>query len=389
MKVRQILHIDMDAFFASVEQRDQPALRGVPLLVGGIHRGVVAAASYEARVFGIHSAMPMHTALQRCPHAVVVPPRHGHYSAVSRQVFAIFARYTPLVEGLSVDEAFLDVTGSQSLFGDGAAIARSIQQEIRATLSLSASAGVAPCKFIAKIASELRKPGGLVVVRPEEVPGFLGPLPVERIFGVGKVGAERLRRAGFRTLGDLAAASPARLEARLGAWGLGVAALARGDDPRPVIPDADPKSLSAEHTFAVDVMCPNVLRRTLLAQSLKVAARLRAVPCGGYTVQVKLKDTRFRIETRRERQPRPVDDPDTLYEAACRLLERFDLTDKPVRLCGVGVTDLTLGAVQRDLFPDPVSKKRQALEAVRAAVQARFGNDALTRATLLDDPDSP
>ena len=219
----------MDAFYASVEQRDHPELRGKPVLVGGPSaRGVVAAASYEARKFGARSAMPMAEALRRCPQAIVVPGRHGHYAAVSSQVFAIFRRYTPLVEGLSLDEAFLDVTGSRALFGDGVEIARRIKAAIRGELELTASAGVAPSKFIAKIASDLEKPDGLVVVRAGEEEAFLAPLSIDRMWGIGPRAAVHLREAGLETIGDLARAGEGRLERLLGSWGASVHRLARG-----------------------------------------------------------------------------------------------------------------------------------------------------------------
>ncbi|MCW5833859.1 MAG: DNA polymerase IV, partial [Labilithrix sp.] len=234
--MRQILHIDMDAFFASVEQRDDPSLRGRPIVVGGAaRRGVVAAASYEARVFGVRSAMPMAEALRRCRDLVVVPPRGRRYAEVSERVFDVFHEYTPLVEGLSLDEAFLDVTASRRLFGDGAAIARRIKEGVLEATGLTASAGVAPCKFAAKIASDLDKPNGLTVV-PSDVAGFLAPLPIERMWGIGPKTAPTLRRLGYRTLGDLAKADPDALERALGSWGPEVRELARGNDPRDVVP---------------------------------------------------------------------------------------------------------------------------------------------------------
>ncbi len=251
--MREILHIDMDAFFASVEQLDDPSLRGEPVLVGGAERrGVVAAASYEARPFGIHSAMPMAEALRRCRHAIVVPPRRHRYEEVSASIFAVFRRFTPLVEGLSVDEAFLDVTASRGLFGDGEAIARRIRQAIRAETGLTASAGVAPSKFVAKIASDFDKPDGLVVVRPEEVRAFLDPLPIERMWGVGPKAAARLHGLGYVTLRDLAEADVRRLEATLGSWGGEVARLARGEDEREVVSEREAKSIGAEETYDED-----------------------------------------------------------------------------------------------------------------------------------------
>jgi DNA polymerase-4 len=386
MKTRHIIHVDMDAFFASVEQRDNPALRGCPVLVGGMHRGVVAAASYEARRFGVHSAMPMVEALRRCPDAYVAAPRHGHYRAVSQEIFAIFRTFTPLVEGLSLDEAFLDVTGSIALFGAAGTIAAKIQAAIKDTVDLTASAGVAPCKFVAKLASDLRKPHGLVVVKPEEVAAFLAPLPVDRIWGVGRVGAQRLWRAGYATLGALGAAPAEDITRTLGPWGLEMAALARGEDRRPVVPHADAKSISAERTFAQDIQDPSALRPFLLAQALHVASRMGDVPCSGRVVQLKVKYSDFRVETRQQALPNLVSDPDTLYATACMLLGRLSWARRAIRLVGLGVSELTRGPPPRQLFADPEQARRRTLEATRAAVRARFGSQALTRASLLTPP---
>jgi DNA polymerase-4 len=243
MSLRKIIHIDMDAFYASVEQNDDPKLRGKPVIVGGpSRRGVVTAASYEARPFGVHSAMPMAEAQRLCPQAIVVPPRMARYAEVSGIVFEIFGRFTPLVEGLSLDEAFLDVTHSQSLFGDGATIARRIKDAVRRETGLVASAGVASSKFVAKVASDLRKPDALVVVPDGEEAAFLAPLVIERMWGVGKKTAPRLHAEGLRLIGDLARADPMRLEQLLGSWGREVHRLARGEDDRDVVPDVAPNS---------------------------------------------------------------------------------------------------------------------------------------------------
>ena len=375
----------MDAFFASVEQREDPALRGRPVLVGGVHRGVVCAASYEARKFGIHSAMPMRTALARCPDAVVVAPRHAHYRAVSAQVFALFARYTPHIEPLSLDEAFMDVTHSRSLFGDGTQVARRILADLQDELQLSASAGVAPCKFVAKIASDLRKPAGLVCVLAQDVVQFLAPLKIEKIWGVGKVAAARLHAAGLHTMGQVAAQSDATLAAHLGKLGPHIGALSRGHDPRAVICDAPSKSISAEQTFAEDIADRSLLQPFLLAQALKVAARLRAGALWAKCVHVKIKYADFRSETRQESLQEPTTCPDTLYARACALLERFSCT-QAVRLVGLGVSDLVHAAPPPKLFADPVQLRRERLEAVRAAAEQRFGHQALTRASLLEQP---
>jgi DNA polymerase-4 len=373
----------MDAFFASVEQHDRPALRGRPVLVGGTAaRGVVAAASYEARRFGARSAMPMAEALRRCPDAVVVPGRHARYAEVSGQVFAIFRRYTPLVEGLSLDEAFLDVTASGALFGDGEAIARRIKAEIRAETGLTASAGVAPSKFVAKIASDLRKPDGLVVVREEEVDALLAPLPVERMWGVGPKSAPTVRAAGLGTFGDLAQASPATLERVFGAHGESIRALARGQDPRPVVPDRQALSVGAEETFERDVRGRQDLERHLLAQAGRVAERLWAEGLAARGVTVKLKYADFSVKTRACQLDEAIQDTDSLFAAARQLLLRFEL-GRPVRLTGIAATHLVPHDGAPVLFPDPKVARGKKLEAATAALRERFGRAALTRATLL------
>lgn len=386
--MREILHIDMDAFFASVEQLDDPSLRGKPVLVGGAERrGVVAAASYEARRFGVHSAMPMAQALRRCPQAIVVPVRHDRYVEVSAQVFAIFHRFTPLVEGLSVDEAFLDVSASRSLFGDGETIATRIREAVREETGLTASAGVAPSKFIAKIASDLRKPDALVVVKPEEVTTFLAPLPVERMWGVGPKAAERLRAMGFATIGDLAAGDPRVLERALGTWGREVRELARGIDDREVVPDREAKSIGAEETYDEDLTDRAAIERTLLAHSVRVARRLHEAGLFAQRVTVKLKYSDFTLKTRQARLPEPIADATSLFEAARELLDRFVIAGRRIRLTGVSAGDLSTGVAQPTLFSDPKRERRRAVESVVAELRDRFGKKGgVTRADLLDAP---
>jgi DNA polymerase-4 len=387
--VRTILHVDMDAFFASVEQRDDPSLRGKPVVVGGpSRRGVVAAASYEVRKFGVRSAMPMVEALRRCPQAIVVPGRHDRYEEVSRAVFAIFRRFTPLVEGLSSDEAFLDVTASRSLFGDGAAIAERIRAAIRAEQELTASAGVAPCKFVAKIASDQNKPDGLTVVTAEEVEAFLAPLPIERMWGIGPRTSPRLRSNGFDTFADLVRAGPDRLEALLGSWGRAIHALARGDDDREVQPDGEAKSLGAEETYDQDLTTRRAIEVKLLDHSTRVARRLHDEGISASCVHVKLKYSDFTIRTRQMHLPEPVADTDSIYEAARTLLDRFPLEGRRVRLTGVSTSHLHPGPPPPQLFPDAIADRRRKLEDAVASLRTRFGRDApITRASLLDDDD--
>ena len=385
---RAILHIDMDAFFASVEQNDDPKLLGKPVLVGGpTRRGVVAAASYEARAFGCRSAMPMAEALRRCPRAIVVPPRGDRYAEVSGQVFDVFRKYTPLVEGLSIDEAFLDVTASRSLFGDGATIARAIKDDVKRETGLTASAGVAPCKFAAKIASDMDKPDGLTVVG-DDVAAFLAPLPVERMWGIGPKTAPTLRRLGYRTLGDLAKADPAALERVLGTWGAEIRELARGNDVREVEPDRDAKSIGAECTYEKDLTAKDAIARTLLAHASRVAERLTEGELLAGAVVVKLKYADFTVLTRRMTLPDPASDTRTLHDACVTLLDRFPLAGARIRLTGVSAQDLRHAKdAQPVLFPDRAAARRRAAEKVLSRAKDRYGAQAITFATLLEGSD--
>jgi DNA polymerase IV len=383
--MRTILHVDMDAFYASVEQRDDPSLRGKPVIVGGpSRRGVVLAASYEVRPFGVRSAMSMAEALRRAPHAVVVPPHRDRYEAASDGAFAVLRRYTPLVEPLSLDEAFLDVTASRSLFGDGETIARAIKRDIREELRLNASAGVAPSKFVAKVASDMSKPDGLVVVKEGDVPTFLAPLPVERMWGVGPKTGPRMRELGYLTLGDLARADPAALERVLGSWGPEIARLARGEDDREVIPDGLAKSIGAEETFEEDLVGREAIGPTLLRHAGRVARRLVRAGLAGHTVAVKVKYADFRVRTRRATLPQALCDTDAIHRAAMELLDRMPLEGRRVRLTGLSISGLVDGKPEPTLFPDAAAEKRKRIEQLTARIADRFGDEhAVTRATLL------
>ncbi|MGD8608103.1 MAG: DNA polymerase IV [Myxococcales bacterium] len=387
--MRTVIHFDMDAFFASVEQLDDPNLRGKPVLVGArSRRGVVAAASYEARPSGVHSAMSMVEALRRCPQAIVVPPRRARYQELSQCIFEVFSRYTPLVEGLSLDEAFLEVTGSRALFGDGAAIASRIKQDIRAGIGLTGSAGVAPNKFVAKIASDLQKPDGLTVVSAGEVAAFLAPLPLERMWRVGPKARVKLRAAGLQTIGDLARADVRTLEQLLGSWGPVARALARGQDDRPVVVGAPAKSLGSESTFEVDLKTRDALLRPILEQSLQVADRLIEKGLWARVVTLKIKYADHRIGTRQMRLSRAVVDPDAIFETASELLGRFDDLARGVRLTGVSVSALSR-VPDTELFPDPDRSRRERLAAATHRLRNRFGASGMTRASLLGNPESP
>jgi DNA polymerase-4 len=387
---KTILHVDMDAFFASVEQRDDTSLRGKPVIVGGpSRRGVVCAASYEARPFGVRSAMPIGEALRRCPQALVVPPRRDAYEEASGLVFSIFRRYTPLVQGLSLDEAFLDVTGSAGLFGDGVTIARAIKAAIFEETRLRASAGVGPTKFTAKIASDLRKPDGLYEV-PPDVPAFLAPLPIDRIWGVGPKTADVLRGMGLRTIGHVASADVTLLESLVGAsQAAHLHALARGHDPREVVPDAAPKSIGAEETYEHDVSSQEILERHLLAQSERVCRRALREGWEGRVVVLKVKMADFSLKTRRTTLEAPARDTSTLFVTVRTLLRQLDplAHGGRVRLSGVALQGLApSGSAQRTLFPDVQRDKRETLEKTMLRLADRFGGKVITRAdTLLAD----
>lgn len=379
----------MDAFYASVEQRDDPKLRGKPVIVGGSsRRGVVCAASYEARPFGVRSAMSMGEAMRRCPQAIVLPVRMGRYAEVSGTVFEVFHRFTPLVEGLSLDEAFLDVTESRALFGDGEEIARRIKREIRGETGLNASAGVAPCKFAAKIASDLEKPDGLVVVPDGGVTAFLSPLPIERMWGIGPKSAARLKPAGFRTFRDLAEASTERLEAVIGKAGAAhVQSLARGIDPRPVVPGRKAESIGAEETFEYDLTTRRAMELRLLDLAGRVAQRLLRAGLAAATITVKVKYADFTLRSRSVTVPEPVADTASLFEAAKALLDRAP--EGRVRLLGISAKGLgvAVGAPSLPLpqFEGASPERRRRIEEVVAKVADRFGGTGLRRAALLEE----
>jgi len=387
--MRTVIHFDMDAFFASVEQLDDPNLRGKPVLVGArSRRGVVTAASYEARPTGVRSAMSMVEALRRCPDAIVVPPRRARYSELSSRIFDVFRRYTPLVEGLSVDEAFLDVTGSRALFGDGPEIARLIKEDVRSEVGLTGSAGVAPNKFVAKIASDLDKPNGLTIVPSEGAAEFLAPLPLERMWRVGPKARVRLRAAGLQTIGDLARTDVRALEQLLGSWGPVARALARGIDERPVVVGAPPKSLGSEATFEQDLTTVDALLKPILRQSMQVADRLVNKGLWAQVVALKIKYGDHRIRTRQARLPRAVSDTDAIFQTVSDLLSRFEALDSGVRLTGVSVSSLTK-LPDAELFPDVERERRERLAATTRALRERFGFAGLTRASLIADPSEP
>jgi len=387
--VRAILHIDMDAFYASVEEQDRPELKGKPLIVGGTGgRGVVAAASYAVRRFGVRSAMPMREALQRCPQAVVVHPRMARYKEISDQVFAIFREFTPEVEGLSLDEAFLDVTASQQLLGSPEKIGAEIRRRIAAQTGLTASVGIASNKLLAKIASDLNKPDGMCRIDAGNLREILDPLPIQKLFGVGQKTLPMVLAAGIRTFGDARTASGTMLWRAFGKHGKAMRDRATGLDDRPVEPAREEKSISAEETFDEDIRVAAELRTQLTALADRTASRLRAQKLLAGRVCVKIRRKDFTTYTRQRALEPPTQDTAVVTAAAQALLSTW-LAAQPgaaVRLLGVGVSDLQV-QLQTDLFSGPLPDSAARLDSAMDGIRDRFGEGLLTRASLL--PRSP
>jgi DNA polymerase-4 len=375
---RSILHVDMDAFFASVEQLDHPELRGKPVLVGyDGPRGVVAAASYEAREFGCHSAQPMAAARRLCPHALIVPVRGERYRDVSRQMFAILDQFSPIVEPLSVDEAFLDLTGTERLLGASRDVAIRLKQTIRQQLKLTASIGVAPNKFLAKLASDMQKPDGLMVIRESDVEALLAPMLVTRLWGIGKATAGKLANVGIRTIADLRRTPVERLSRYLGSEAEWYLNLSYGLDDRSVTPDREAKSISHEQTFGADLIEPAEVLRVLLDQAEQVAARLRRHGLTARGVSLKIRYGDFKTITRSATLDAPTDSTSQLWHAAQTLFDAWKF--EPVRLIGVAADRLMQGQGQMNLFADPTSEKQRKLDAVADQINQRFGKRAIHR----------
>jgi DNA polymerase-4 len=379
-----ILHVDMDAFYASVEVRERPELAGLPVAVGGVGgRGVVASASYEARAFGVRSAMPMSQARRLCPGLVTLPPDFARYQHVSEQLMTLLRSVTPLVEPLSLDEAFLDVRGAIRLFGAPVEIGHRLRERVLAELDLPASVGVAPNKFLAKLCSGKAKPDGLLHLAAGDVERFLGPLDVRDLWGVGEQSAQRLRRYGLTTVADVASAEVGLLTRILGSVAARhLSGLARGHDLRPVVPYEAAKGMSAEETFARDVDDPELLRRELLRLAEKVARRLRRGGVAARTVTVKLRYANFTTVTRARTLAAPTDEATRLHAEAATLLERLRPDRSRVRLLGVAATNLVPveAARQLTLLDDD---RWARLERAADAARGRFGDTALTRGALL------
>jgi len=383
---RSILHVDMDAFYASVEQRDNPELRGKPLIVGGTSgRGVVAAASYEVRKFGVRSAMPIGRALALCPQAICVRPRMRRYAEVSAQVFAIFNDYTPLVEGLSLDEAYLDVTASLNLKGDPVSIAREIKQRIASETALTASVGVAGNKLVAKIASDLDKPDGLTVVSADRVHAVLDPLPVQRLPGLGRKKGDQVRAAGLLTIGDLRRADEQRLRPLFGNDWIRWRERASGIDERPVIADREEKSVSNERTFAADLAEHSAMHAELAALADQVAARLRDKSLRAACIGIKVRRHDFRTLTRQLTLTPATQDSATIGRAARQLLDEWLSHEPQARLRLLGVSASALDSeVQPDLFASTEAVPQRKLDATLDAIRDRFGAGSVARASVLN-----
>jgi len=380
---RQIIHVDMDAFYASVEQLDRPDLQGEPVIVGGTaeSRGVVSAASYEARKFGIHSAMPTKTALKLCPQAILLPVRMHRYQEVSQQIFEIFTSYTPQVEPISIDEGFLDVTGWSRFRGSASVIGQAIKAKIKEETGLTASVGIAPNKFLAKLASDLEKPDGFVIITEENKQRILDPLPVSKIWGVGKVTCQILGNHGIKTVGDLRRSSLSFLKSILGNSAEELLELAQGIDHRPVQTEHQAKNLSSEQTFATDIDDYETLRSVLYDQVQLIAARLRRKELLARTITLKLRYANFSTLTRSKTLSQATATTQTLWDAAHEVFTSWhERQSGALRLIGFGVSSLQTGSgQQQELFPDPQEQKQRHVDKALDAIHERFGKDAVRR----------
>ena len=386
---RRIIHLDMDAFYASVEQLDNPDLKGKPVIVGGTSkRGVVSAASYEARKYKIHSAMPIAQAMKLCPHGVFLPVRMKRYKEISSRIFTIFQRYTPLVEPLSLDEAFLDVTGSVKLFGTAEDIATKIRKEIFEKTGLTVSAGVASSKLVAKIASDLHKPDGLTIVPSGTEAEFLAPLPIKRLWGVGKKTREALGMLGVKTIGELAKLPASLLEKKFGRHGRSLHKAAQGQDERDVETEHETKSVGHEFTFDADLTDITSIRRELLELATMVAKRLRRYQFQGKTITLKVKYHDFKQITRSATIKQPTADSKKIYQEILQLLKKTEAGQKPIRLLGISVSGLNMAGGsfnQQPLFHDlQAHPKRKEINKALDEIQEKFGATAILPARLLE-----
>lgn len=379
---RLVMHVDMDAFFAAIEQRDHEGYRGQPVIVGGLSgRGVVSTCSYEARRFGVHSAMPMVRARRLCPQGIFLPGRFERYRAVSREIFAIFARYAPVVEPLSIDEAFLDLTGMEHLMGTPLAYARKLKAEIREKTGLVASVGLAPNKFLAKLASDLRKPDGLVIVTPENMRAILDPLPVGRIWGVGRKTEQVLQRLGICHIQELRGTPREKLAAAMGEhMAAHLLALADGQDDRPVAPREPAKSIGKEVTFPVDLQSQAEAEQVLLELAEKVGYRLRREGVKGRTVQLKLRLENFKTYTRSRTLPEATCYDEEIYHVAQALYQSLSIC-QGIRLLGISISSFDCDA-ELSLFAEQTQKKERLYAAIDR-IKDKFGERGITKAQLL------
>lgn len=383
-----IIHVDMDAFYASVEQLDNPDLKGRCVMVGGTtNRGVVSAASYEARKFGVHSAMPIFQAKKKCPHGVFVPPRMSRYKAVSQRILAILKGYSPLVEMVSIDEAYIDIAGCTAILGTPREIALAIKKKILTETCLTCSVGVAPVRFLAKIASDLDKPDGITMIHPKEVNDFIDALAIKKVPGVGKKSTEQLNRIGIRFLGDIKHYPGEMLIRRLGKFGHRLIDLSNGIDPTPVSPETEHKSVSSELTLAKNTLDTCYLKQTLLQQSERVSRELRKMGVKAKVVTLKLKHDDFKQVTRRMTIQSPTQSTDTIYKEAIRLLDQYGLTRK-VRLVGVGASGFVSAAepVQMDIFSKTQTENKnwEKVDKTLDHIGKKFGKNVVHRASLSD-----
>jgi len=376
--VRRILHIDMDAFYASVEQVDQPELIGKPVIIGGSQRGVVAAASYEARKFGVRSAMPIFEARRLCPNGVFLPVRRQRYQEVSHQVMQVLDAVSPLVEQVSIDEAFIDITGTESLHGPETALIRKIKEAIKHRTSLTCSIGIAPNRFLAKIASEMNKPDGWTIINGEDVAALLRDLPINKIPGIGPKTAQVMKELGIRTAVDVLRFSQEFWVKRLGKGGVDLYERAHGIGPTAVIPHKAPKSCSAEDTFAADTGDREKLKKWLLCQAEEVGRDLRKHRVKGKTITLKVKFASFKTVTRSTTLPKATHGTRIIYDTALKLLLELKLTEK-VRLIGVGVSNFAVGMEQRSLFPNTFLHKQEDLDRALDRIHNKFGCEAILR----------
>ena len=388
---RRIVHLDMDAFYASVEQEDRPELKGRPVIVGGAKRGVVSAASYEARKFGVRSAMPVFEARRLCPHGIFLPVRMRRYKEVSERVMAILAGFSPLIERVSIDEAFIDITGTETLYGPPDGLARLMKGAIRRETGLTCSIGISPNKFLAKIASDMEKPDGLVVIEEGDVASFLSRLPIERIPGIGAKTSLALKELGVLVASDVLRFPLSFWTKRFGKYGVRLYEKAQGIDDSPVVPFVEPKSCGAEDTFPKDTDDPEEIKKWLLAQAESVGRELRRDGYRAHTVTLKIKFSDFRTVTRSRTLHEPTRCTKVIFDTVVQLLDELKI-GAGVRLCGVAASNLSKGVQQTRLFADPVTERHEKLDRAIDDIRSKFGESALRRGRVFafqtsEDPD--